>query len=321
MAEATLDTNPDDAPIVDNADPAPVDPAPADPKPADPAPAATDPKPVDPKPADPKPDVAGDWPADWREKAAGGDAKVMARLNRYASPKALAEALIAAQNRISQGDLKPILKKDATDEQIKEYREAHGIPESADKYDLTGFKVSDEDKPMIEAYLAKAHATNQTPEQVKAGIEAYFEIGNKITEQRHAQDAELFKTAEDTLRSEWGTDFRRNMGLINALLDGAPAGVKEQVLKGRLADGTPVGSHPDTLRWLLQLELERNPVGVVVPGAGANMKQSVDDEIKKIENFMASNRKAYNADEKMQQRYRDLLEYRIQQEEKGKKAA
>jgi len=270
--------------------------------------------------ADLKPDAkSADWPEDWREKASGGDAKVLGRLARYASPKALADALLAAQNKLAS--TRPVLGKDATAEQIKEYRDALGIPETADKYDISGFKIGEADKDLIAGYLEKAHATNQTPEQVNAGIEAYMEINGKLAEARHTKDATFQREAEDALRGEWGQDYRRNITLVNAFLDSAPEGLKSKILSGRLSDGTPIGSDPDALRWLLQLELDRNPVGVVAPGAGANMAQTVDDEIKKIETTMRENRKAYDKDEKLQQRYRDLLTYRIEQSEKGKKAA
>lgn len=265
--------------------------------------------------------VDPDWPKDWREKAAGGDAKKLGRLSRYASPQALADALIAAQNRISAGDLKPVLKKDATEDQVKEYREAMGIPETADKYDLKDFEIGEEDKPLIDAFLVKAHATNQTPEQVKAGVESYYAIVEQIADKRRAQDSTIQKESEDALRKEWGDDFRNNVSLVNSMLDGAPQGLKDRLMLGRMSDGTPIGSDPDMLRYLLGLELERNPTATVVAGAGGNMKETVEDEIKQIETLMSKDRKAYNKDEKLQSRYRQLLEYRINAEEKAKKAA
>lgn len=333
--DATLDTSPDDVALIDGGtDDAAIDKgaapdaaaatAPvvkADGKAAD---APTD-KTADAGDGKAKPaatdDVVADWPKDWREKASGGDAKKLGRLSRYASPQALADALIAAQNRISAGELKPALKKDATEEQIKEYRASVGIPETPDKYDLKDFTISETDKPLIDQFLVKAHETNQTPEQVKAGIESYFAIAEKMADTRRGQDAEVQKVSEDALRKEWGDDFRNNVNLINGFLDGAPDGLKDRLMMGRLSDGTPIGSDPDVLRWLLGVELERNPTATVVAGAGGAMKETVEDEIKQIETFMGKDRKAYNKDEKMQARYRQLLEYRINSEEKSKKAA
>ena len=110
--------------------------------------------------------------------------------------------------------------------------------------------------------------------------------------------------------------FRSN--LINSMLDGAGQDVKASLFKGRLQDGTPIGSSPAILRWLLGLELQRNPARVITPNSGERMGETVSDEIAKIEKAMRDNRKAYDKDEKMQARYRELLQW---QGENKKKAA
>ena len=109
------------------------------------------------------------WPPDWRKTVSKDDAKVLARLERYASPEAAMQALIAAQNRIAAGELKPVLGKNATPEQIAEYRAALGIPDAPDKYDLgkDAPKVAPE---MLSVVLKHAHEANQTPDQVKATL-------------------------------------------------------------------------------------------------------------------------------------------------------
>src|SRR3990172_7165987 len=58
----------------------------------------------------------GDCPADGRQQYAGDDPKKLSRLERYASPKAALDALFAAQQRISSGELKAALSPDATPE-------------------------------------------------------------------------------------------------------------------------------------------------------------------------------------------------------------
>ena len=300
--------------------PAPVSAAPAAPAAASAAPAAS-PAPAaaapavapaaapaaDAKPADGKGNE-GYWPADWRKTVSKDDAKVLSRLERYASPEAAMQALIEAQNRISRGELAPKLGKNATPEQIKEWRAANNIPEAPDKYDL-GKGATDGFQPeLLAEVLNKAHATNQTPEQVKATLDAWRGIQTKVAEQRAEQDLDLQTKGEDALRAEWGPEFRRNINLIHGMLDGAatPA-LKESLLGGRLADGTPIGSSPEALKFLVGLALIQNPAGVVVPGAEANPLKGVDDEIGAIEKTMRTNRAEYNRDEKMQARYRELL--------------
>jgi len=270
----------------------------------------TDP-PKDTAPAAPAP-KAGDWPADWRDKFSGGDAQKAARLQRYASPQALTDALIAAQNKIRAGDLKPTLGKDAKPEEVAAFREAHGIPAEPGKYDLGDLEVPEGEKPMVDKFLASAHSVNMTPDQVRTALKAYTDISEEARNARIAQDNEIKASAEDALRAEWGEDYRTNINLVTNLLDAAPEGLRDKLLRGRLADGTPIGSSPEALRFLVGLARERNPAGVVVP-SGVITAQSVDDEIQKIEKTMREDRAAYNRDEKMQARYRQLLVWRSSQ--------
>jgi hypothetical protein len=287
-----------------NAAPAPTAAAPTAPgAPAAPAEPASG-KPAE--PAAPEPTKAI-WPANWRETVSKDDAKKLTRLQRYASPEAAIDALIEAQNRISKGELKPVLGKNPTPEQVAEYRAAVGIPEAPEKYDL-GEAGKAIDSGLLSEVLKEAHATNQTPDQVKGTLNAWKAITNKVAEERAAQDLRVQQETEDALRQEWGVEYTRTINLIHSLLDGnSSQPLKQALLGGRLADGTPVGSNPGVLRMLASLALIQNPAGVVVPGAHADPMQGVEDEISKIETTMRKDRAGYNKDEKMQARYRELL--------------
>lgn len=244
---------------------------------------------------------------------------MLARLGRYASPEAAMQALIAAQNRISAGELKPVLGKNPTAEQVKEYREAMGIPETADKYDLGEFGKNIS-KEGLDLLLAQAHATNQTPAQVQATLKAYQGVYKAAQDMRAETDGLAAQACEDALRAEWGPEFRRNTNLIHSLLDSNTSQpMKDKVLDARMPDGTRLGSSPEALKLLVSLALIQNPTGVVVPGSEANPLQGVEDEIGKIEKAMRTDRAAYNKDEKVQARYRELLGAREQM--KPRKAA
>src|SRR5260221_442998 len=166
------------------------------------------------------------WPDDWREQIYGSDPKLLARLQRYASVKDVANALVAAQNRISSGELKSALKANATAEEAAAWRLENGIPESPDKYDLTmpgGIIFGDEDKPFIESFTKAAHAANFHPEQVKAALAWYHQDREAQIEVMAAKDAQQRDAARDELIAEWGVnDFKRNSNQIMSLLDTAP---------------------------------------------------------------------------------------------------
>jgi hypothetical protein len=282
-----------------------VTPAPA-PSPA-PAPA---PAPA-PSPA-PAPNDGDPW-GGLRDKYAAGDDKKLAKLSRYATPDAALDALLGLQHRISAGEMRSTLPKNATAEQVATWRTENGIPESFDKYDVKlkdGSTISAEDKPIIDDLLKTLHGTNVSTQQANAAVDWYYEQSRKASEDRVAKDAEFAKTSQDALRAEWGNEYRLNINMVNGLISTAPAAVRELIEGARLGNGDPFMAHPDAMKWLVGLSREINPVTTVIPNAGANMANAVEDEIKSIEKVMATDRKAYNADDKMQARLRDLYDAR-----------
>ncbi|HEY9064720.1 MAG TPA: hypothetical protein VIO33_07025 [Burkholderiaceae bacterium] len=282
---------------------------------ASPAPAASAPA-AGPAPA-PASKEEGYWPQDWRQNIAKTDEKALARLQRYASPEAAVAALFAAQAKISSGELRPVLGKNATTEEVAEYRKALGIPESADKYDLGDLAFKENEAAFGKLLLEQAHATNQTPEQVKASVKVFREMQTKAEEARFERDEAQKSTGEDELRGEWGPEFRRNITMIHNLLNASgPQDVKDLVLSGRLADGTMIANHPGVLRMLLGVALAANPAGVVVPAGGDPMK-GIADEKATIEKRMREDRAGYDKDEKMQSRYRELIDAEMQMKKRA----
>lgn len=259
----------------------------------------------------------GAWPDDWRARMVADIAdpavkdKELKQLGRYASPGEVHRKARALEQRLSSGELKSTLPKNAKPEELTAWRAEAGIPETPDKYDLDlggGLVVGEADRPLVDKFLAAAHGTNQTPDQVKASLRAYYEVNENITAQRQDDDRRIQEESTDTLRTEWGPEFRRNLNLISGLLDKTCSPeIKDQFLAGRLANGTPIGSSPEALKMLLGLALVDNPAGTVVPGSGGNMAGAVDEEIGKIEKVMKTDRRSYNKDQKMQDRYVELI--------------
>jgi hypothetical protein len=171
---------------------------------------------------------------------------------------------------------------------------------------------------MIDMFLKSAHTVNMTPDQVKRSLEAYTEISEHARNERMAEDERVKTEAEDKLRNEWGPEYRVNLNLMENLLSQAPQGLRDKLVHGRLSDGTPIGSSVEMLQFLVGLERERNPAGVVTPGSATTTAQSVADEKAKIEKVMREDRSAYNRDQKLQDRYRQLIQWEVAQ---GQRAA
>jgi hypothetical protein len=253
------------------------------------------------------------WGNDWRQKYAGEDEKLLKRLERYASPKAAIDALLEAQKKISAGEVVKPLAKDATPEQVNEWRKANGVPEKPDAYFdklPDGLVLGEEDKPIF-ASFAETMLEKNVPTEVMHEVVRWYQ---KFTDDQAANLADVENSSkaavEDALREEWGADYRANLNMVNALLDSAPKGVKDSVLGARMPDGTPLGNDANLVRWLAATARELNPAATLVPGTGMTATRGIEDRIAEIDKVMRTNRREYMRDTKMQEEYRQLLSAR-----------
>lgn len=305
--EATLDAEPVVAPEIKSA--------------AAPAAKAT-PEPIvgkseaDPGAAPPAKVVESDWRDDWRDKIA--DAKHKKTMDRFASPKDLANAYFSLTQRLSSGELKAVVPFPAkgTAEEQAAWRKDQGLPEAADKYDLKfddGLVIGENDKPIVDAFLKAAHEANMPAAGVKTAVSWYFKAQEKRMQEQQASDEALLEQTSDALRAEWGTEFPRNRNLIRGLLETAPPEVKELLEGARLSNGQPVFSNVHAVKAFAQWARQINPVTTVVPGAGANVASAINDELKQMNAWMAAPKgstdwKKYWKSDETQKRYRELID-------------
>lgn len=264
------------------------------------------------------------WPDNWRKEMAGTeDEKEISQLGRYATPADVWRKARELEKQFSSGEYRKVnpFPEKGTPEEQTAWRKANGIPEAPDKYEIKlkdGKPLADADKAQVESFAKLAHSLNMAPAHVNAAVQWMADQTAQQAQEDAEQDAAEQKTYEDAQRAKWGTEYRRNENLINGLLDKAPQGVKDLLLKSRLADGTLVKNHPGMADFLVALALEINPQGTVVPNSTGNIGSAVDDEIKKIEGWMAAPKGSpdsnkYWKDDKAQSRYRELLDWRNNQ--------
>lgn len=263
---------------------------------------------------------AYDFAKDWRAALSKGDSDLGKFLGRYQSPDAAIKQLKTLNDDIKNGKYRKPLGDDATPEEIAAHRKEQGIPEKPEGYLEKlpeGLVIGDVDKPAVDKFLAAMHESGAPPSQVNAALETYYDI---VQEQAEAQ-SELIETSrregEDALALEWGADKKRNLNAVKAFVAGLPKEVGEALSGGfiRRDDGmlVPMGNSPEFVKWLAGLALEANPLATVVPGAGANQASAVADEIADIEKLMGDRGSDYwkgPKAEKMQERYRELIDAR-----------
>lgn len=267
---------------------------------------------------------ASDFPADWRVKMAGGDAKELARLERLATPTDLYKSYRELENKYNTAKFKPELPKDATPEQLTEFRKQIGVPESADKYDTNlgeGIVIGELDKPVVDGYLAYAHEKNIPNDIVKENLQWYFGEYQKGEALKQEVDKDYQVESEDSLRKDWGADFKQNINLVKGLVEQLGEESADQLMSGRTADGRVIGDDPRMLKLLANWARELNPVHTIVPNSGLNAPQQIETEMAALTKMMGDTRSEYwvgPSAAKNQERYRQLAE--AQERLKGKAA-
>lgn len=252
------------------------------------------------------------WSEKWREEYAGTDEKVLKRLQRYTTPKAALDAMIEAQNKIADGSYKK-LPENATAEQLAEYRKANGIPEKPEAYLEKlpdGLVIGEEDKPLIEKFTKAFHDKNADPSVVHAAIKTYYDIVDEQEGLRAEANVAAKTATEDTLRAEWGPDYRSNTNLINSFLGSMPKDLQDELFQSSKPDGTQIMNNSAMLKWLAQQARELNYTGAVLPNGEASAK-SLESEINTLKGMMGDRSSKYwkgPESAALQARYRELVE-------------
>jgi len=256
------------------------------------------------------------WPSNWRETFApkGPDGKPdsaeLKRLERFTDPTKVYSSYREIEGRLSKGELRSQLPKDAKPEQIAAWRAENGIPDTPDKYTLKlgeGRVVGEDDKVWVDMFLKNAHQANVTHEQASKVVDAYYQLVDTQLAEQAKMDKEFAANTQTELRTNWGSDFQRNMSVFHAALDGAPEGVKEKILAGRGPTGLPLGADPAIIKWVVDTKLQLDPATTLV-GAGTGREQmlSIESELAKINKTMREDQKSYINDPAMQARWREL---------------
>lgn len=267
---------------------------------ADPAPQAQPsvaPTP-DPAPTQDPPQSQQDWPTDWRERLAGDNTDMLKTLSRYNTPGDYAKAGFELRQKVSSGEYKrqTAFPADGTDEDKAAWRKENNIPDAADKYKLPeGLVVGDMDKPVIDEFLSMAHQENipdGVPERV---LDWYYKTQAKQAEAMAVSDGEFRKQTEDTLREEFGAEYRPIMNMAENF---ATTRFGEDVGKALM------GAGPDVIKAVAAIAREIEPTMTVVPNSN-NPSQAIASELESLSKMIGTPEWFRSPDK--QARYQQLL--------------
>lgn len=236
------------------------------------------------------------WKDDWKQKISGDDVKLTKILEKYKSPRDLANGYIELQKKLSTTRPIPQLQKDATPEQIKEYREASGIPESWEKYDTNlenGIVIGESDKPIINKHLQKFHEMNLQPEVVKKVLQSHFEISNALESERLKLAEHQQEEVAKELQKEWGVQYKDNINLIaNHLTKSIGAEELTKLNQAVLPDGTYLVNNPKILNHLFKQAKQEMGGNTITPTSTSDFI-SLTERKNQLEKIAAQDPKAW----------------------------
>lgn len=225
----------------------------------------------------------------WRDEIAGDDEKYRKHLEKFPSVKELAKSQRDYEAKLRSGEFKPVLKEGADEKEVAAWRKANGIPETPDKYEIKladGYVIGEQDKELVNTFLGEMHKENATPATINAALNAYYKIVENFNRDVAGHDADMRKKCEDTLRAEWGVDYRQNENINGNFLAGESEEFKTKLLGARTQDGHLLKDDPDLLRWINKQAREAGAGGALVPGQSGDPVKSINDRITELKALM-----------------------------------
>lgn len=271
-------------------------------------------------PADPA--AAPEWPSDWRDKFAGEDRTFRRQLERYASPVDLAKKARSLEQKLSSGEYRRDLPRNATDDDKAAWRAERGLPENADGYveALTlpnGLVLGEADRPVVSEFAAAAHASDMDTKHFSALVEKYYELQDRQAADRAEADTTFHNESLSVLNAEWGAHLRREINGVNAFIgQHFPREMAAGVLAARTPEGRMLGDHPAFIRAIAALNRQVNPVSALVPAAGADPAASMAERLTEIRRLQGDSSSDYWRGPKAEGLQREYLELVTAQEKR-----
>lgn len=238
-------------------------------------------------------------------------------LGRYATPLDVLDAARKVNDQFKRGELRLTLPKNATEEQIKAYREANDIPENAAAYLEKlpdGLVVGDADKPVFEAFAETLAKDGHPKAVIHSAIKWYNEWSEKqseaLVQAELEADAQFKAETEKQLQEMYGGEVKLNLNMANNWIASLGEEVAAKFREARTADGRLFFNDPVIVHALVNAARQANPTGTLVSGSGERALQQMDEEIAGYEKEMQTNRdKWFAADNAARRdRYGKLLE-------------
>jgi hypothetical protein len=245
------------------------------------------------------------------------DPKQAKLLERFQKPAEIAKAWLAAQQKIRSGEYKRAAPVGDKPEEIKAWRDEQGIPDSPDGYEIPGVDLATldpETKATLDHMRTRLHGENFDKGKATVVASILQEVATMQAERTAEADATRMDAVEDTLRAEWGPEYRKNLNMNGALLSQHFGDEMDSVLSARMPNGTRLADHP-VFNKFLNAMARATGNDVMFDGDVAGGK-SVDSRLEEIRQVMNTNINDYYA-KGLDKEYNQLLEKQLARGGKG----
>lgn len=244
---------------------------------------------------DPGEKGSSSWPENWRLDMSGGDEKLAKQLERYQNPGEVSKALLAAQQRIRSGEYRRVTPPPDTKDEaaLAAWREEQGLPKTAAEYTfdvVEGFdfaKADPQTKAALGEFQQTFHSANLSKQQADAVVKGITAVSQKQMEEQAKADAEYGDRAEDTLRADWGADYRTNIQANWNFLTQKLGSAEEATafVEARMPNGRKLGDNPAISKLIN--EMARMEGSDIIYNGGGDAK-GVDARIAEIEKMISN---------------------------------
>ncbi len=250
---------------------------------------------------------------------AGDDTKALERLARFKTPADVWNSYREAETKLREKpSLMTSLPEGATEDQIKEYREAKGVPEtgSLDGYGIKapdGYEISEGEKELLDGIVSDLHAKHYGKAEVNDMLDHYFRVQHATLQQKRQTAAELQSEWQANLRKDLGRDYDATIASAEAYLNnlfGDDQDAKTALLSAQLPGGGYLGDYPQFIRMTADLALQNGFTDRIEANALESGGKSLAEQQREIEGLLTSDPAKYN-DPQTQARYEKIIGLRM----------
>lgn len=155
---------------------------------------------------------SSDVSSDWRSSIT--DPELGKFIKNFNTPEDMAKSALQFRKKLSSAISVP--GSNASEEDIKEFRSKMGVPDSPEGYeysmpDLPDSIEAEQLTPTIKKITESLHGVGATPDVLKAALDSAIGLISESHEQAQKEWAKSIEEGQNSLKSEWGSDYDTNM--------------------------------------------------------------------------------------------------------------